>query len=192
MRSVLFYPINFPSVILMSKGVLATFAAGCFWGTEHFFVKKFKDALLAHEVGYMGGKDSSTVSYESVKKGDTGHAEVLHITYDESKITYDDLLAYFFSMHNSTTINRQEGDVGTQYRSAVFYHNDEQKRKAIEYIDQLNGADPVLHGKYVKAFGGAKCVTLVEPASHFFKAEDYHQNYLNENPNGYCAHRLYF
>lgn len=177
---------------MVSQGVLATFAAGCFWGTEHFFVKKFKDALLKHEVGFMGGKDSLNVSYEKVKKGDTGHAEVLQVLYDESKVSYDDLLAYFFSMHNSTTINKQEGDVGTQYRSAIFYHSDEQKQKATEYIDKLNGADSVLHCQYAKAFGDARCVTLVEPASHFFKAEEYHQKYLDVNPNGYCAHRIYF
>lgn len=176
----------------MAHETLATFAAGCFWGTEHFFVRKFKDVLLKHEVGYMGGKDTSNVSYEMVKKGDTGHAEVLQLSYNSSKVAYEELLAYFFTIHNSTTLNRQEGDVGTQYRSAIFYHNDEQKQKANEYIDKLNGSDPELHSKYAKAFGGAKCVTVVEPASHFYKAEGYHQNYLEAKPNGYCAHRVYF
>lgn len=176
----------------MSKSGIATFAAGCFWGTEHFFVRKFKDALLTHEVGFMGGKDAESVPYVEVKKGDTGHAEVLQVTYDTSKVSYDDLLAYFFKMHNSTTVNRQEGDVGTQYRSAIFYHDEEQLKKATDYIAKLNGADAELHALFAKAFGGAKCVTLLEKAGKFYKAEDYHQNYLEVKPDGYCAHRIYF
>lgn len=180
--------------LLMSvNSSLATFAAGCFWGTEHFFVRKFKDAILSHEVGFMGGKDADAVPYTEVKKGNTGHAEVLQITYDTTKVSYHDLLAYFFRMHNSTTLNRQEGDVGTQYRSAIFYHNEDQLAQATEYINKLNGSDEELHAAFIKAFGeSATCVTRLEAEGKFYKAEDYHQNYLVENPDGYCAHRMYF
>lgn len=176
----------------MSAPSIATFAAGCFWGTEHFFVRKFKDALLSHEVGFMGGKDADVVPYTEVKKGETGHAEVLQITYDPSKVSYEDLLAYFFKMHNSTTPNRQEGDIGTQYRSAIFYHDETQKKQAQDYINRLNGEDKELHAAFSNAFKGAPCVTLLEPAAKFYKAEDYHQNYLEVKPDGYCAHRIYF
>eukprot|EP00796_Vickermania_ingenoplastis_P010168 gene10168-7122_t len=176
----------------MANTAVATLAAGCFWGTEHFFVRKFKDAILSHEVGFMGGKDAESVPYVEVKNGNTGHAEVFHFTYDTSKVSYEDLLAYFFKMHNSTTMNRQAGDVGTQYRSAIFYHSDKQKELAEKYIANLNGADPELHAAFAKAFNGAPCVTTLEKAGKFYKAEDYHQNYLEVNPDGYCAHRIYF
>lgn len=170
----------------------ATFAAGCFWGTEHFFMRKFGGAILSHEVGFIGGKDGDNVAYSLVKTGSTGHAEAFQFTYDPNVVSYEDLLTFYFRMHNSTTLNRQEGDVGTQYRSAIFYHNEEQKKAAEDYIARLNGADEKLHSAYAKAFNGAKCVTTVEKATKFYRAEDYHQNYLETNPNGYCAHRLYF
>lgn len=176
----------------MTSPVPATFAAGCYWGTEHFFVRKFKDALLSHTVGFMGSEKEATVTYDEVKKGDTGHAEVVAFTYDPSKVAYADLLAYFFRMHNSTTLNRQEGDIGTNYRSAIFFHNDEQKQEAEDYIAKLNGADEKLHAAYAKAFGGAPCVTTLEKAGHFIPAHEAHQNYLEKNPDGYCAHRIYF
>lgn len=187
-----FFTIQIHTMTSTATTALATFAAGCFWGTEHFFVRKFKDALVMHEVGFMGGKDAENVPYTEVKKGNTGHAEVLHLAYDTTKLSYEDLLTHFFRIHNSTTLNRQEGDVGTQYRSAIFYHDEEQKNLAEAYIAKLNGGDAQLHAAYAKAFGGAKCVTTLEPAGKFYKAEDYHQNYLEEKPDGYCAHRIYF
>ncbi|KAL7697588.1 Peptide methionine sulfoxide reductase-like [Lotmaria passim] len=170
----------------------ATLAAGCYWGTEHFFLRKFKDAIVSHQVGFMGGAERDSVTYNDVKKGNTGHAEVFDFTYDPTKVSYEDLLGYFFRMHNSTTLNRQEGDVGTNYRSAIFYHNDEQKKEAEDYIAKLNGGDEKLHAAYAKAFGGAACVTSVEKAGRFYPAHEAHQDYLEKNPNGYCAHRIYF
>lgn len=177
---------------MASTAPLATFAAGCYWGTEQFFMRKFKDAILTHQVGFMGGREDATLTYATIKKGDTGHAEVFHFSYDPTKVTYEGLLEYFFRIHNSTTLNRQAGDVGTNYRSAIFYHNEEQKKAAEDYIAKLDGADKDLHAKYSKAFDGAKCVTTVEKAGLFIPAHEEHQNYLEKNPNGYCAHRIYF
>lgn len=177
----------------MNPNAVATFAAGCFWGTEHFFVRQFGAALISHKVGFMGGKELPEMNYQLVKKGDTGHAEVLQVTYNTNELTYDALLNFFFRMHNPTTLNRQEGDVGTQYRSTIFYHNEEQRKEAESFIEKLNGGDEKLRENIVKAFGSsAKVVTTLERASRFYPAEDYHQNYLEENPNGYCAHRLYW
>lgn len=176
----------------MTAPIPATFAAGCYWGTEHFFMRKFKDAIVAHAVGFMGGPDVEGLAYAQVKTGTTGHAEVLHMTYDPTKVTYCDLLAHLFRIHNSTTLNRQEGDVGTQYRSAIFYHTDEQREEAERYIAGLNGADEKLHAAYAKAFGGDPCVTTLEKAGHFYPAHEQHQDYLEKNVDGYCAHRLYF
>ncbi|KEG09665.1 peptide methionine sulfoxide reductase [Trypanosoma grayi] len=176
----------------MSVGVPATFAAGCFWGTERYFVKRFGDVLLSHEVGYMGGKEVDEVTYPMVKTGETGHAEVLHITYNPDKVSYQQLLDFFFRMHNPTMVNRQAGDIGTQYRSAIFYHNAQQMNEAKEYIARLNGADPNLRAEMVKAFGDAKVVTTLEKAGRFYTAEEYHQKYLEKNPDGYCAHRIYW
>uniref|UniRef100_A0A0A9YKV2 peptide-methionine (S)-S-oxide reductase n=1 Tax=Lygus hesperus TaxID=30085 RepID=A0A0A9YKV2_LYGHE len=173
-------------------GLPATFAAGCYWGTEHFFVKKFKDAILTHAVGFMGGKETGKVTYSQVKQGDTGHAEVFHCTYDPAKVNYEQLLEYFFRIHNSTTPNRQSNDVGTNYRSAIFYHNEEQHQAAKEYIARLNGKDAELHAKYSQAFHNAPCVTTVEKAGTFFPAHEEHQNYLDKNADGYCSHRIYF
>ncbi|EPY35270.1 peptide-methionine (S)-S-oxide reductase [Strigomonas culicis] len=172
--------------------VPATFAAGCYWGTEHFFVRKFKDAIATHEVGFMGGVERPGLSYDEVRKGATGHAEVLHLTYRPEKVSYEQLLAYLFRMHNSTTLNRQEGDVGTNYRSAIFYHDEEQRKAAEDYIARLNGTDAALHEAYAKAFDGKPCVTTVEKASEFYPAHEAHQNYLEKIPDGYCAHRMYF
>ncbi|CAD2222205.1 peptide-methionine (S)-S-oxide reductase [Angomonas deanei] len=173
-------------------GVPATFGAGCYWGTEHFFVRNFKDALLTHEVGFMGGVDKPGITYEEVKKGDTGHAEVLHLTYDPEKVSYNDLLEYLFRIHNSTTLNQQGRSTGTNYRSTIFYHNEEQKKSAEDYIARLSGKDKELHEAFVKAFDGKPCVTTIEKAGVFYPAHKEHQNYLEVNPDGYCSHRVYF
>ncbi|EAN92955.1 putative peptide methionine sulfoxide reductase [Trypanosoma cruzi] len=177
----------------MASGAPATFAAGCFWGTERFFVKKFGDALLSHEVGYMGGAESDeVVTYSAVKKGTTGHAEVLHVKYNPEKVTYQQLLDFFFRIHNPTTVNRQGVDVGTQYRSAIFYHDDQQLKEAKDYISRLNGADPALREGFVKAFGDAQVATSLEKASRLHVAEDYHQMYLKKNPDRVCSHRIHW
>lgn len=177
----------------------ATFGAGCFWGTEKFFKKQFK-GVIQGRVGYMGGGGDSNPGYKQVCSGTTGHAEVYHVQFDPSKVQYADLVLFFFRMHNPTTPNRQGNDQGTQYRSAIFYHSEEQKQEALGVIEMLNGktagsaADKSvqLASEFSKAFGGKPISTTVEPAAKFWDAEDYHQNYLDINPTGYCNHRTYW
>jgi len=152
-----------------------TFGNGCFWCTEAIFqsVKGVKSVVS----GYMGGQVKNP-SYREVCTGKTGHAEVLHIEYDADEISFDELLLIFFKTHDPTTLNRQGNDVGTQYRSAIFYYDDAQKQQAAAMIKKL--ADEKVYAKPV--------VTEITPASEFYKAEDYHQEYFNNNPhNPYCA-----
>ena len=149
----------------------AVFAGGCFWGIEAVF-DQVKGVSKA-ESGYAGGS-ANTADYYTVSSGATGHAESVRVTYDASQITYGQLLKVFFSVaHDPTELNRQGPDVGSQYRSAVFFANDEQKRIAESYIKQLDEA---------KLFSG-KIVTQVVPLAAFYAAEDYHQNYLVNHPN---------
>ena len=149
----------------------AVFAGGCFWGIEAVF-DQVKGVSKA-ESGYAGGS-ADTADYYTVSSGATGHAESVRVTYDASQITYGQLLKVFFSVaHDPTELNRQGPDVGSQYRSAVFFANDEQKRIAESYIKQLDEA---------KLFSG-KIVTQVVPLAAFYAAEDYHQNYLVNHPN---------
>ena len=144
----------------------AVLAGGCFWGVDAVF--KHVKGVLRVESGYAGGS-ADTAQYETVSSGSTGHAESVHITYDPSQITYGQLLKVFFAVaHDPTQLNRQGPDEGTQYRSAIFYANDEQKRIAASYIAQLDQA---------KVFSG-KIVTQVVPLQSFNEAEAYHQNYL--------------
>ncbi len=153
---------------------VATFGAGCFWCVEAVF-QKLKGVEKV-ESGYMGGKTINP-SYKDVCTGTTGHAEVCQITYNPQKITFEELLEVFWKTHDPTTLNRQGGDIGTQYRSAVFYHDAAQKEIAKAYRDDLNSA-----GAY-----DAPMVTTFEPASVFYKAENYHQDYFNLNgSNPYC------
>jgi peptide-methionine (S)-S-oxide reductase len=152
-----------------------TFGNGCFWCTEAIFqtLKGIKSVTS----GYMGGHTENP-TYMEVCNGDTGHAEVIHLEYDPDEISFDELLLVFFKTHNPTTLNRQGNDVGTQYRSAIFYYNDEQKRQAQAMIKRLT------EGKVFDK----PIVTEVTPASDFYQAEDYHQNYYNDNPNkSYCS-----
>ncbi len=170
--------------------VQATFGAGCFWGTEKYFKKQFGGKITDVFVGYMGGALADP-TYRQVCSGTTNHAEVLTFKFNPAEVPFKDLLQFFFRMHDVTTVNRQQGDVGTQYRSAVFYHNEEQKLAAEEAIHALNTT--TAGDKLRSVFGaGAKVVTTVEPAGHFWKAEDYHQQYLDQNPSGYCTHRIYW
>lgn len=151
----------------------ATFAGGCFWGMEKLFSEI--DGVVLTRVGYTGGhvKDPN---YEVVCTGVTGHAEAIEITYDPKKVSYGKLIEIFFRYHDSTTLNRQGNDIGTQYRSAIFYHDAAQLKTASMAIKLLTQA---------KVFK-SKIVTQVEPAGEFYPAEDYHQQYLKKNPNGYC------
>ena len=149
----------------------AVFAGGCFWGVQAVF-QRLKGVISATS-GYSGGYVKSP-SYETVSTGITGHAESVSITYDASKITYGQLLMVFFSVaHDPTQWNRQGPDTGSQYRSAIFYTSDEQKRIAQAYIAQLDAA---------KVYS-RPIVTKVEPFQAFYPAEDYHQNYLDHNPD---------
>ena len=152
---------------------LATFGAGCFWGVEATFrnVKGVKDAT----VGYLGGTLENP-TYKDVCSGRTGHAEVVQLVYDPSQVTYEKLLDVFWENHNPTTLNRQGPDVGTQYRSAIFYHSDEQKRIAEESKAKLTTS-----GKFSRPI-----VTEITPASTFYKAEDYHQRYLEKRGLASC------
>jgi peptide-methionine (S)-S-oxide reductase len=153
---------------------VATFGAGCFWCTEAQF-QQLKGVERV-ESGYSGGQLANP-TYKQVCTGTTGHAEVCNIYYDPSVVSFDELLAAFWTCHDPTQLNRQGNDVGTQYRSVVFYHNDEQKHKAEEYKKKLN--DEKAWDKPV--------VTEIAPFTIFYKAEDYHQNYYNENGDApYC------
>jgi peptide-methionine (S)-S-oxide reductase len=149
----------------------AVFAGGCFWGVEAVF--DHVKGVVKAESGYAGGA-ADTAQYYTVASGSTGHAESVRVTYDASQVTYGQLLKVFFSVaHDPTELNRQGPDVGTQYRSAIFYSNEEQKRIAESYIQQLDE---------VKSFGD-KIVTQVVPLAAFYEAEGYHQDYLVNHPN---------
>jgi peptide-methionine (S)-S-oxide reductase len=152
----------------------ATFGAGCFWCVEAVFQRM--NGVLSVKSGYSGGTVKNP-SYKEVCTGSTGHAEVVQITYDKTKVSFDELLEVFWKTHDPTTLNRQGNDYGTQYRSVVFYHNDEQKKLAEKYKAEINksGAYP------------GPIVTEISPFTAFYPAEDYHQNYYNENGSEpYC------
>lgn len=156
------------------KTEIATFAAGCFWCVEAQF-QQLKGVERV-ESGFTGGNIENP-TYKMVCTGTTGHAEACNIYYDPAVISFDELLAAFWVAHDPTQLNRQGNDVGTQYRSAIFYHNEEQKRKAEEYKRRLNEEHAY----------NSDVVTEISPYTVFYKAEDYHQNYYNENSNqGYC------
>jgi peptide-methionine (S)-S-oxide reductase len=149
----------------------AVFAGGCFWGVEAVFDRL--NGVTKAVSGFAGG-NASTAHYEMVSTGTTGHAESVQVTYDPSKISYGKLLEVFFSVaHDPTELNRQGPDEGTQYRSAIFYMDPDQKRVAEAYIQQLTAAK-IFHGKIV---------TQVVPLHAFYAAEEYHQHFLDRNPN---------
>ena len=145
----------------------ATFGAGCFWHVEEEFSKV--DGVIDTAVGFAGGTVPEP-SYERVCRGDTGHAEVVHIKYDPNEITYDELLDVFWKIHDPTQLNRQGPDVGAQYRSVIFYYNEEQKAAALKSKKKLEASE-----KYKDPI-----VTEIEPADKFFRAEDYHQKYFEK------------
>lgn len=153
----------------------ATFANGCFWCTEAIFEQL--DGVISATSGYTGGHTRNP-SYKEVCTGETGHAECLQIVYDPKKISFDELLEVFWETHDPTTLNRQGNDIGTQYRSGIFYHNEEQKRKAEKYKAELDKSG---------AFDNP-IITEITAFSEFYPAEDYHQQYFenNENNNPYC------
>ncbi len=152
----------------------AVFAGGCFWCLEAVFQRV--QGVKSVESGYMGGRRENP-TYEQVCSGATGHAEAVRITFDPAEVSYRELLDIFFTIHDPTTLNRQGNDVGTQYRSAIFYMSDEQRSQAEQTIADLTARrawpDPI--------------VTSVEPGATFYKAEGYHQDYFANNPNQpYC------
>ena len=166
---------NRESKVVMNDSVqIATFAGGCFWCTEAIFLEvKGVQKVVS---GYTGGFIKNP-AYREVCNGTTGHAEAIQITFNPKEVAYEDLLEIFFATHDPTTLNRQGADEGTQYRSAVFYHNDEQKKQAENYIQLIEKE---------KLFNNP-IVTQLEPAAPFYLAEDYHQNYYNQNQEqGYC------
>lgn len=155
---------------------LATFGSGCFWCTEAIFqqVKGVQKVIS----GYSGGKVKNP-SYKEVCTGLTGHAEVVQITFNPAEISFDELLEIFWQTHDPTTLNRQGNDVGTQYRSVIFYHNEDQKRKAEYYRKKLDEA----------GIFNRPIVTEISPFTEFYPAEDYHQNYYRLNPSApYCTY----
>ena len=154
----------------------ATFGAGCFWCVEAVFQNL--DGVEEVISGYAGG-DIKNPGYMEVCSGRTGHAEVVQITYNPEKISYEDLLEVFWRTHDPTTLNKQGADVGTQYRSVIFYHDDEQKLLAEKFKQLIN--ERKIYNKSV--------LTEISPLKNFYKAEDYHQNYFNKNPEAsYCAY----
>ena len=155
----------------------AVFGAGCFWGVQKVFGEL--EGVVSTQVGYTGGKLKNP-TYDQVCYSDTGHAEAIEITFDPARISYRKLLEVFWTHHDPTTLNRQGNDVGSQYRSAIFYQTPSQKAAAEETLRLLDRSgifkDPI--------------TTEIAPAETFYRAEEYHQNYLRKNPNGYC-HILY-
>ena len=154
----------------------ATFANGCFWCTEAIFEQL--DGVISATSGYTDGHVKNP-TYKQVCTGETGHAECLQIVYDPQKVSFDELLEVFWETHDPTTLNRQGGDVGTQYRSGIYYHNEDQKQKAAKYKTELDKS-----GAFDKPI-----VTEIKPFSVFYPAEDYHQQYFenNEGSNPYCT-----
>ncbi len=153
----------------------AYLAGGCFWGLEELFRKL--PGVINTETGYTGGENNNP-TYENHE----GHAEALEVTYDTEKISYKQILDFFFCIHNPTTLNQQGNDKGTSYRSAVFYQNEEEKKEAIDFIEIVNKS-----GKWKNSV-----VTSLEPFKSFWPAEKYHQDYLQKNPGGYTCHAIYF
>ncbi|MEW6981434.1 peptide-methionine (S)-S-oxide reductase MsrA [Colwelliaceae bacterium 6471] len=152
----------------------ATLAGGCFWCIEAAFnsLQGINSAIS----GYMGGTNEQP-SYEEVCSGSTGHAEVVQLTFDPELISYREILEIFFALHDPTQVNRQGNDIGTQYRSAIFCHNDEQKKQAFQIIDEINN----------EQIWPAPVVTEVNDLTTFYSGEEYHQEYFTNNPeNQYC------
>ncbi|MDP9108216.1 MAG: peptide-methionine (S)-S-oxide reductase MsrA [Pseudomonadota bacterium] len=152
---------------------IATLGGGCFWCTEAVYQDLI--GVSAVESGYTGGHVANP-TYEAVCAGTTGHAEVVQVHFDPAQISYRELLEIFFTIHDPTTLNRQGADVGTQYRSVIYYHSPEQERTARQVIGEMGSV------------WDAPLVTEIAPAETYYKAEDYHQNYFRQHPlQGYCA-----
>lgn len=163
-----------------TQSEIATFAAGCFWGVEHIFLKEYPPSqnkgILRTSVGYTGGLEKAqNPTYREVCTGATNHAEALRIEFDPSIIQYGELVEFFYRTHDPTTLNRQGGDAGTQYRSAIFTHSPEQRKIAEDVTRKVQE----------EHFKDQKIVTEIEEAGQWYDAEEYHQLYLFKEPNGY-------
>jgi methionine-S-sulfoxide reductase len=156
---------------------IATLAGGCFWGVEELI--RVLPGVSKTTVGYTGG-DFPNATYNDVKRGTTGHAESIQIDFDPAILKYEDLLRYFFRLHDPTTANRQGNDIGSQYRSAIFYHDAAQKLVAEKVKAEVDASR-----KWPRPV-----MTQVVPAQEFYSAEDYHQDYLQKNLGGYTCHFL--
>jgi methionine-S-sulfoxide reductase len=154
---------------------IATLAGGCFWGVEELIRKL--PGVVETDVGYSGGSIDNP-SYEIVKTGKSGHAEAIQIKFDPKKISFEEILLFFFKIHDPTTLNRQGNDVGSQYRSAIFYHSDDQRKIAEQVKARVDASK-----KWNKPV-----VTEILPFQAFHRAEDFHQDYLQRTPNGYTCH----
>ncbi len=165
------------SVVNSKNYEKAILAGGCFWGMEELL--RSLEGVVSTDVGYIGG-DAPNPTYEIVSTGLTNYAESIEITFDPQRISYEKILKFFFTIHDPTQENRQENDVGTQYRSEIFYLNDTQKKVAEGVIKQANNS-----GVFKRPI-----VTKVSKAKAFWKAEEYHQDYLKKNPYGYTCHHV--
>jgi methionine-S-sulfoxide reductase len=177
MLRILIFSLFTLTALFASAKQKATLAAGCFWGVEEFYRKI--PGVLETGVGYTGGTKVDPTYYE-VTSGKTGHAESVEVIFDEKKVSYEKLLDWFFKFHDPTTLNKQGNDIGTQYRSALFYHDEKQKKAAENFIKKVEKS---------KAWK-AKIVTEVTAATKFYEAEEEHQKYLLRNPKGYDNHYL--
>lgn len=157
------------------KKEMAVFGAGCFWGAEHLI--REVNGVLETEVGYVGGSTPSP-TYADVKTGATGHAEAVSVVFDSDVLSFEALLGYFFMLHDPTQLNRQQNDIGTQYRSVIFCQNDQQTQTALAVKARVQTS-----GKWKNPV-----VTEIAPSAPFTRAEDYHQDYLIKNPDGYTCH----
>ncbi|KAL7746371.1 Peptide methionine sulfoxide reductase [Sorochytrium milnesiophthora] len=159
----------------MTSNEFATLAAGCFWGVQQLYDKHYGNkGIVKTEVGYAGGRDDlKNPSYKQVCTGQTGFAEVLRIEFDPSKLSYDEIVTFFFRIHDPTQVDRQGLDVGTQYRSAIYYYSPAQ-RDAAEAVKQR-----------VQKYFKTPIATEIAPIKEFYTAEEYHQKYLDVNPTGY-------
>ncbi len=164
-----------PTPNATSHTEIAVFAGGCFWGMEDILAKQA--GVLETSVGYTGGTTASP-TYEAVKKGTTGHAEAVRVVFDPARLSYENLLRLFFTMHDPTTPNRQGNDIGTQYRSAIFAMTDAQREAALKIKKEFEGIK----------YWNKPIATEIMPAMPFTPAEEYHQDYLKKNPGGYTCH----
>eukprot|EP00922_Rhytidocystis_sp_ex-Travisia-forbesii_P058308 GHVS01086202.1.p1 GENE.GHVS01086202.1~~GHVS01086202.1.p1 ORF type:complete len:286 (-),score=52.33 GHVS01086202.1:350-1207(-) len=166
-----------PGVDVAAPSEVATFGGGCFWGVEKLFRQELGSKLKSTSVGYMGGQLEQP-TYSEVCQRDTGHAEVVQVEFFTSMVTYEELLHLFFRLHDPTTLNRQDNDLGPHYRSVIFASSPKQKGEALAAVAELQPqfSRPI--------------VTQVVEGLRFWRAEDYHQLHLEKNPGGYCSHRL--